>query len=128
MDKEIVEKAKKRVKEKKEFNKQLTSFLVWGAALVFINLFWARGYMWSFWVILFWGLAVVKKGVDVYGFPFGGKDWEEKEIQKEIERMKRLGDGSSTEELPDLKEEKKEKEKREKDVQERPSWDDKDLV
>jgi len=95
MNQSIYEEAKDRVKKKKKFRSDLSSYIVWGGAMLFINLFITRGYMWSLWVIFFWGLGVLKQAFDVYGFPFSGADdWEEKEIQKEVERIKRLGDGS----------------------------------
>jgi len=63
--------------------------------MLFINLFITRGYMWSLWVIFFWGLSVLKEAFDIYGLPGGNsEDWEEREIEKEMERIKRLGDGS----------------------------------
>jgi hypothetical protein len=95
MNKHIYEEAKNRVKKKKKFRDNLSSFIVWGGAMLFINLFITRGYMWSLWVIFFWGLSVLKEAFDIYGLPGGNsEDWEEREIEKEMERIKRLGDGS----------------------------------
>lgn len=95
MNKHIYQEAKNRVKKKKKFRDNLSSFIVWGGAMLFINLFITRGYMWSLWVIFFWGLSVLKEAFDIYGLPGGNsEDWEEREIQKEMERIKRLGDGS----------------------------------
>lgn len=125
MEKDIYQKAREKVKEKKKFNKDLSAFLIWGSALFLINIFIARGYMWSLWVIFFWGLAILKQAIDVYGFQFGEKDWEEKEIQKEIERMKRLEEGSDSNDFPRQAESPVHKE--EEDAEER-SWDEKDLV
>lgn len=125
MEKDIYQKAREKVKEKKKFNKNLSSFLVWSVALFLINIFVARGYMWSLWVIFFWGLAILKQAIDVYGFPFGGNDWEEKEIEKEMERMKSLEEGSERNDFPRRAESPVNKE--EENAQER-NWDEKDLV
>lgn len=125
MEKDIYKKAKERVKKKKAFHKQLTSFFVWGVVLLFINVFWARGYFWSLWVILFWGLAVLKQAVDVYGLPWKSEDWEEKEIQKEVKRMKNLDKGQDKSDFPEMKQ--KEEEKSEEESPDK-SWNDRDLV
>jgi len=89
MSEDIYEEAKRRVKKKKDFHSDLTNYLVWSAILLFINLFVTRGYFWSFWVIGFWGLSMLRKAFSVYGTPFSSEDWEQKEIEKEMNRLKK---------------------------------------
>jgi|GEM_PF-713034 hypothetical protein len=107
MSQDLYEKAKERVKNKKEFRKEFSSFLQWTAILLLINVFVTRGYFWSFWVIGFWGIAILKKAYDVYGSPFDNPDWEKKEIEKEMKRLKNL-DQKSQSDFPDKKPKSKE--------------------
>ena len=114
MSEDIYEEAKKRVEKKKKFHSDLSSYLIWSAILLFINFFITRGYLWSLWVIGFWGLGIFQKSIKVYGSPFSSPDWEEKEIEKEMRRL-------SKSDFP------KKKEKTEVENDEK-KWNDDELV
>jgi len=114
MSEDVYEEAKKRVKKKKDFHSNLTSYLTWSAVLLFINLFVTRGYFWSLWVIGFWGLSILQKAISVYGSPFSSPDWEQREIEKEMERLRK-------QDFPKKKEKQHNKEEDKK-------WNDDELV
>lgn len=98
-DSEKMKKAKKRVEELKGFYVHLTVYL---AVNTFITVSKVIGNMkdgeslgeslWDFGtfaVWFFWGIGLVFHGVKVFSFnPFFGKQWEEKQIQKYIEKDK----------------------------------------
>ena len=130
MDRDIYEKAKEKVKKKKKFHKSLSNFLITGTILFFINVFIARGYMWSLWVIFFWGLAILKEAIDVYGFPFGSSNWEEQEIEKEMKRMKELGEGNTKSEFPEPEKDYPpiQEERNRDETRSGKGWNEKDLV
>jgi hypothetical protein len=114
MSNDIYEEAKKRVKKKKDFHSDLTNYLTWSAVLLLINVFVTRGYFWSLWVIGFWGLSILGKAISVYGTPFSSEDWERKEMEKEIRRLKKN----------DFPKQKEPEKKEDNDKQ----WNDEDLV
>ncbi len=122
MSQDLYEKAKKRVENKKEFRKDLSSFIKWTAILLLINIFVTRGYFWSLWVIGFWGIAIAKKAYDVYGSPFDNPDWEKKEIEKEMKRLRKL-DQSSDSDFP-----KKKTKSKESSSEPKNNWDDDEFV
>jgi hypothetical protein len=94
MDPKHYQKAKKRVKKKKEFREHLQSFIIINLIML------AMGWMFGFyraWIMVtfFWGIGVVFHYADVYGIPGLGKDedWEEREMEKELRRIERLESG-----------------------------------
>jgi hypothetical protein len=90
MEPDTYQKAKDRVKKKKEFRDHLKSYLV--TNLVMLGMGWMFGFF-NAWlmVILFWGMGLVFHYTDVYGIPGMGDDdeWEDREIEKELDRMER---------------------------------------
>lgn len=123
-DREIIEKAHKRVKDKKDFYSHLTSYIITISFLLFINIFTAPGYLWVVWPAMGWGIGLAFHAFGI--FFTNDDDWEEKELQKEIERLKRkkkysleTDDELILEDDPlELKELKKQ----------RADWDDRDFV
>ena len=125
-DREIIEKARKRVKEKKEFYAHLWSYVSTMIFLLFINLFTSPGYLWVLWPAMGWGIGIVSHAIAVFGF-FGNREdeWEERELEKEITRLKRRKKGLPEPEeelLLDDQLELKELRKQKAD------WDDRDFV
>ncbi len=89
MDSRYYDKARRRVEEKKKFNKHLQSYLTTNLimfAMGFVLRFW-RG-----WIIaaFFWGIGLLFHYIKAYGFPGMEEDddWEEKEIEREVKKMK----------------------------------------
>ena len=129
------EKAKKRVKTKKEFYEHLTVYIVMSAFFFLINAVTSFGNWWFHWPILGWGLGVMFHYFDVFGLPGVGtmsQDWENRAIEEEMERMDQEDyhqhrprkalppqgvDGEDRLELRDLEKKK-----------DRPTWDEDELV
>jgi hypothetical protein len=80
--------AQKRVKKMKDFYGHFTSYLIMSVFFIFINLFTSRGYFWAIWPILGWGIGIAFHAMDVFGFPGIGKDWEERQLEKEMDRLR----------------------------------------
>ena len=90
-EKAIYEQAKKRVEEKKGFYVHLTVYVLVNALLVII---WAfpggGGYPWFLWPMGGWGIGILAHFLGVFLFSRRSR-WERREIEKEIERLKRDG-------------------------------------
>ena len=118
--------AKKRVKAKREFYQHLGTYVVMSAFFFLLNAVTSFGNWWFFWPMLGWGLAVVFHYVDVFGIP--GFDpmtpeWEEREIQKELQRLDRERERSDPQaDAPDEQMELKQLQKEPR------KWDDSELV
>jgi uncharacterized protein (DUF486 family) len=99
-DEEIRRLATRRVRRKRRFFSHLTVYLIVNA---FLWCMWAlstsgiaaaygwgmmRGtaFPWPVFVSVFWGIGLVSHGLGVFAFHSG---WEQKEIDKEIEQLKK---------------------------------------
>ena len=115
------EKARKRVKKKREFYQHFSTYLVISGFLFVLNAVTSFGNWWFYWPMMGWGIGVAFHYFDVFGIPGVGsmsEEWEEQAIEEEMQKMKReRGPGGMDEHL-DLKELEKRPEK----------WDDSDLV
>ena len=78
--------AKRRVKVKKEFFKELTTFVGVSILLIFINVFTSPFYLWSLWAIIPWGITLCIKGIKIASFSKSDQ-WEKNEIRKELIAM-----------------------------------------
>lgn len=88
-DIEKYNKAKKRVKELKEFYRHLASYLVVIPFLIFINLYFSPKHIWFYWPMLGWGIGLFFHALGVFNvFPFFGKDWDDKKIKEIMEKEK----------------------------------------
>ena len=86
-DIEKYNKAKKRVKEHKEFYSHLASYLVVIPFLIFINLYFSPKHIWFYWPMLGWGIGLFFHAVGVFNIiPFFGKDWEQNKINEILEK------------------------------------------
>ena len=93
MDERKYQEAKKRVKAKKEFFEHLSTYLVMGGFFFFLNAITSFGRWWFFWPMLGWGIGVMFHYISVFGVPGVGQldqEWEQRAIQKELERMGNL--------------------------------------
>ncbi len=89
-DEEIRKIAHSRVAAKKGFYSNLLSYIVVNALLVLIWYFVSgAGYPWFLWVLGGWGIALIFHFFNVFVFPKEGGDWERKEVQKEMEKIKK---------------------------------------
>lgn len=92
-DEEIRRIATSRVRQKKGFFIHLTVYI---AVNVFLVIIWAitsvqAGYTfpWFIFPLVGWGIGLLFHFLAVFVFPKQGGDWERKEIQKEMEKLKK---------------------------------------
>lgn len=89
-NRELVNRAKKRVKNKKAFYSNLGAFCVVSFVLFLINLLTTPGLWWFILPIAGWGIAIIGHYLNVFGLPsFKGKQWEEEELNKEIKKLEK---------------------------------------
>ncbi|MEM1124453.1 MAG: 2TM domain-containing protein [Bacteroidota bacterium] len=88
-DSKYYERAKEKVAEKKKFHNHLRSYIVVNLIMLFSGVFFRSRGGWAM-VALFWGIGLFSHYVKAYGFMGLGddRDWEDKEIEKEMRRMR----------------------------------------
>jgi phosphate/sulfate permease len=88
-EEEMYKEASKRVEEKKGFFVHLTVYVLVNSLLVIIWAFAAGGgYPWFVWPLGGWGIGLIMHFFSV--FVFSRKtDWERRQIEKEVERLKK---------------------------------------
>ena len=79
------EKASKRVKELKGFYGNLISYCTVIPFLIFVNLYTSPKNIWFWWPMLGWGIGLASHATQVFGI---GKNWEENQIQKILDKEK----------------------------------------
>ncbi len=92
--------AQKKVKKKKAFYRHLQAFVMVNVALFFVGLM-ENDPFGPFPVAIFWGIGLGFHYANVFGLP-GGKltdEWEEKELEKEYNKLKNRF-GSNQQALP----------------------------
>lgn len=91
------EQARQKVEEKKKFFKGLSSYLVMCTFFVVLNTITFSGGWWFMWPMMGWGIAIAIKYFQLFGLPgmeqYGSDEWEEKEMEKELKRMRRKDSG-----------------------------------
>lgn len=85
-DKQILE-ARKRVKKIKSFYSNFASWIIFSVFFILLNVF-TSDFFWSIFPILGWGIGVAFQAIEVFGLPGFGRNWEERLLQKEMERMR----------------------------------------
>ena len=119
--------AKKRVKKVKDFYNHLGTWLFFAGFFVLLNFLTSKGSFWAIWPIMGWGIGVAMHALSVFGFPGLGKDWEERMIEQEMDRVDQedMQRRSQSRQLP----EHTGKEEDSMELKEvRKAWKDSDLV
>jgi len=88
-EEEIRKIATQRVQAKKGFYSHLTIYILVNLMLIAIWYFTGAQYFWPGWVLLFWGIGLAINGITVFVIRDTG--WEKREVEKEIERIKKRG-------------------------------------
>ena len=89
-EEEIRNLARKRVEARKGFFINLTVYIVINAFLFCIWYFVSgQGYPWFLWVLGGWGIGLIFHAINVFAFPKEGGDWERREVDKEMEKIKK---------------------------------------
>ena len=138
MQKDIYKEAKKRVEAKKGFFGHLSAYVSVGIFFFVMNMLTDPFDLWFFFPMLPWGIGLLIHYLAVFGFPGSkalSKEWEQKELEKEIERLqaiRNLEHQVKGEQFPrsDEPEEKLDLEKlsRQKIKEKQARWNDQDLV
>ena len=81
---EKYEEAKKRVKELKDFYRNLLTYVGVNILLIIINLITSPGSLWFYWVTIFWGFGILLHASKVFVLKgkFLGKGWEERKMKE----------------------------------------------
>ena len=88
MSDEKYEEAKRRVKELRDFYRNLLTYVVVNIVLIIINLITSPGTLWFYWVTVFWGIAILLHASKVFIIKgkYLGKEWEERKIKEIMEK------------------------------------------
>lgn len=97
--------AQKRVKKVKDFVSHFSSWVIVGIFLLALNLLTSPGFLWALIPILGWGIGLAFHALEVFGFPGMGKDWEERMLEREAERLRSMGKRMGLPEVPEKEEE-----------------------
>lgn len=90
MNEDHLKEIKKKVRQQKEFYMHLFISMGIFAILIFINILVSSGTWWSIIIGVGYAVAILIHYFAVFGIPFisnMGKDWEEKEMLKELDKM-----------------------------------------
>jgi len=79
--------ARKRVLKQKRFYRHATSWVFTSIFLMVLFLFLRMPPWITLVVIAGWGVGVAAEAVDVFGLPGMDRDWEERKIREEMERL-----------------------------------------
>jgi len=85
-EEQIYEEARQKVREKKRFYRDLTTYLIVNAVLVVVWALSGRGYPWFLWPLGIWGAFVLGHGLRIFVF---GNGSDQQEIEKEVEKIKK---------------------------------------
>lgn len=80
---DLYQHAKSRVKKKRRFFSHVTTWVVMSVFFILLNLS-TTDYFWAIFPILGWGIGVAFHGIQVFS-----SEWEDEEIEREYERLKR---------------------------------------
>lgn len=78
---------RKRLKKRKEFYVNFVTWLVVCTGLFFVNALLTPGHWWVVYPFLGWGISVAFQGYAVLGRGPASDDWEERMVNKELEKM-----------------------------------------
>ncbi len=86
---ERYQRAHRRVQALRGFYIHLIVYTLVNMGLLVLNLLVSPGSLWFYWPLLGWGIGLLAHAVSVFGaWQWLGKDWEEREIRKILEKDK----------------------------------------
>ncbi|MGB6083217.1 2TM domain-containing protein [Moheibacter sp.] len=88
---EEYQRAKKAVEEKIGFYIHLACYLIVNGYFAFLSLK-DGGHFWAIYPMAGWGIGLAFHGLGVFGF-FNNSAWKERQVQKELEKQRRIRDG-----------------------------------
>lgn len=81
--------AQNKVAAKKSFFHSLAVYGIVNAMLIVIWALSGGGRPWFLWVLFFWGLGLIFQALKVFAFPKEGGDWELRQYQKELDKIRK---------------------------------------
>ncbi len=123
------DKARKRVKAKKDFYQHLTSYTVLSIFFFLLNAVTSFGIWWFYWPMMGWGIGLLFHYFSTFGFPgtnLEDPEWEERAVEQELRRMNPNRNTTPEVELEDKSLELKELEKERAAADKK--WNDSELV
>lgn len=82
-EEELYHYARKRVKRRRKFYSHLIAWVVMSVFFILLNLA-TSDYFWAIFPILGWGIGVAFHGIQIFT-----NEWEDSEIDREYERLKK---------------------------------------
>ena len=132
----LIKKAKDRVEKKKGFYVHLSAFIAVGVFFLMMNYvtFHEEGKWWFFFPLLPWSIGLMIHYFVIFGLP--GTDiltdsWEQKELEKEINRLKKIKQLEAKTQLEKSLEEGEEKldlEELKKMPEKEKRWNEEDII
>jgi hypothetical protein len=92
-----IEEARKKVIAKKGFYQHLMSYILVNFFLLVLNLLTTPDSLWVVYPLLGWGIGLAFHYVEVFGIPgfdILSKEWEEKQLDKELQSLAEKGSSS----------------------------------
>ena len=94
---EMIEKAQARARQKKRLNLHFIVFLIGSVILILLNIVFEIGkdirpfgLDWFAWAIIFWGVILLLHTFNVYVTnKFLGKDWEERQVERLVAKQQK---------------------------------------
>lgn len=109
----LYDQVRTRVKSRKKFYSHILTWVIMSVFFILINLF-TTDYFWAIFPILAWGIGVAFHGIQVFS-----DEWEDQEVEKEYERLKKRTMDFHGEELEGIQPEF---------LSDRKDWRDQDFV
>lgn len=87
---ESYQRAKKKVKEMRDYYTHLIVYAGVNVMLFVINWVTSPGAWWFYWVTVFWGIGILWHTIAFFFTDrMGGSEWEERKIKEQMEKEKR---------------------------------------
>ena len=81
------QRVRKRLKKRKEFFINFTSWIIVCSGLLVVNALVSPEHWWVLYPFLGWGLSVAFQGYEVFGQGFMSDDWKERQVEEELHKM-----------------------------------------
>lgn len=89
-ERDLFEKARKRVEDIKGFYTHLVVYILVNAFLLILNLITSTDTMWFIWPLLGWGIGLFVHFLSVFVLEgFFGSDWEDRKIKDLMDKYKK---------------------------------------
>jgi hypothetical protein len=87
MEDESYERARRRVRDLKDFYEHLGIYLIINFFLFALNVVVSPGKWWFYWVTLFWGVGLLFHALDtILEGRILGREWEERKVREYVEK------------------------------------------